>query len=142
MRTATKVSGTSVWISGFIFHTALPQGAGSVRFLVDTGAGSTSVLQGAAKDLGVDFALLEKHPSGTTGISGPHEAYVMKNTSLLFLDEQTGMPILLKTDMNVLKPDPRIGRQLSFALFGTDLLSGFRFEYDLPDATLETKGEG
>ena len=92
MRIATKVSGTSVWIKGFIFHTALPEGVDTIRFLVDTGATNTSILQGAAKDLNVNFALLEKHPSGTTGISGLQEAYVMKNVSLLFPDEQTGCP--------------------------------------------------
>jgi len=36
------------------------------------------------------------------------------------------------------RPDPDSGDESAFALFGTDLLSGFRFEYDLPCATLET----
>ena len=62
----------------------------------------------------------------------------MKDTLLMFSDEQTGELVLRSIDMKVLRPDPGSGDESAFALLGTDLLSGFRFEYDLPDAILET----
>ena len=84
------------------------------------------MLQGAAKKLGINFTSLEKHPIDMLGISGRQDVYVMKNTLLVFSDEQTGELILRHIDMNVLKPDPDSGDESAFALFGTDLLSGFR----------------
>ena len=141
MKIATKVDGTSIWINGTIVNPLLHEyNFSKIWFLVDTGADHTTMLQGAAKKLKTDFASLEKHPFGTTGISGRQEVYVMKNTLLAFSDEQTGGLILRNVDMRVVKPDPGSEDETDFALFGTDLLSDFRFEYDLPKATLETKG--
>ena len=74
------------------------------------------------------------------GISGQQDVYVMENTSLVLPSEQGGSFILRNIDMNVLRPDPSSENRPAFGLFGTDLLSGFRFGYDLPKATLETKG--
>ena len=139
MKIATEVNGTSIWISGTIVNPLMREhNSGKIPFLVDTGAVRTTLLQGAAKKLGIDFASLEKHPIDVLGISGRQDVYVMKNTLLVFSDEQTGELILRHIDMNVLKPDPDSGDESAFALFGTDLLSGFRFEYDLPCAILET----
>lgn len=139
MKIATEVKGTSIWISGTIVHPLMRKHHSSkIKFLVDTGAVHTTMLQGAAKKLGIDFASLEKDPIDTLGISGRQGTYVMKNTLLMFSDEQTGDLILRSIDMKVLRPDPDSGDESAFALLGTDLLSSFRFEYDLPDATLET----
>ncbi len=95
------------------------------------------MLQGAAKDHKIDFALLEKHPTGTTGIGGRQDTYVMDDTKFIFEDDQASEPIVLHADMQVLRPDPEIKDPFSFALFGTDLLSRFRFEYDMPRASLD-----
>ena len=140
MKIATKVDGTSIWINGTIVNPLLGEyNFSKIWFLVDTGADHTTILQGAAKKRKIDFASLEKHPVDMIGISGRQDAYVMKNTLLAFSDEQTGGLILRNVGMRVLKPDSGSGDETDFALFGTDLLSGFRFEYDLPKATLETK---
>ena len=139
VKIATEVKGTSVWISGTIVNPLMREhNSSEIPFLVDTGAVHTTLLQGAAKKLGIDFASLEKHPLDALGISGRQGVYVMKDTLLVFSDEQTGEPILRNVDMKVLKPDPNSGDESAFALLGTDLLSSFRFEYDLPAATLET----
>lgn len=139
MKIATEVKGTSIWINGTIANPLIREhNSSKIPFLVDTGAVYTTLLQGAAKNLGIDFASLEKHPIDALGISGRQDVYVMKNTLLVFSDEQTGELILRNVDMKVLRPAPDSGNESAFALFGTDLLSSFRFEYDLPKATLET----
>ena len=107
-----------------------------MRFLVDAGATATTLLQGAAEELKVDFASL-KRCYGLAGIGGPQEAYVVQNASFVFFDREFD-PIFLNTDMYVLKPNPKM-LSPSFALLGTDLLQRFRFEYDLPYATLDLK---
>lgn len=141
VRVATEVRDASVWINGVIVNPLLRErNFRKISFLVDTGADNTTILQGAAKRLRIDFASLEKHPTGTMGISGQQDVYVMENTSLVLPGEQGGSFILRNIDMNVLRPDPGGENLPAFGLFGTDLLSGFRFEYDLPKATLETKG--
>ena len=139
MKIATKVRGTSIWISGAIVNPLIREyDSCQIHFLVDTGAVHTTLLQGAARKLGIDFASLEKRPTDVLGISGRQDVYVMKNTLLVFSDEQTGEPVMRNVDMKVLKPDSDSGDESAFALFGTDLLSSFRFEYDLPCAALET----
>jgi len=76
------------------------------------------------------------------GIGGQQDAYVMENASLLFPTGTSGAPIVLRSDICVLKPGPETKRRFPFALFGTDLLRSFRFEYDMPKATLDLKSHG
>ena len=138
MTITAKTDGGQVWLDGYISHPLLRDGGFTkMRFLVDTGATSTTLLQGAVKELKVDFASLKRY-YGLAGIGGPQEAYVMENASFVFFDREFD-PIFLSTDMYVLKPDPKIALPPSFALLGIDLLRRFRFEYDLPYATLDLK---
>ena len=64
----------------------------------------------------------------------------MGNTSLVLPSGRGGSLVLRSIDVNVPRPDPGGENLPAFGLFGADLLSGFRFEYGLPEATLETKG--
>ena len=137
MTITAKTDGGQVWLDGHISHPPLRDGGFTkTRFLVDTGATSMIPLQGAAKELKVDFASLKRH-YGLAGIGGPQDAYVMQDTSFVFFDREFD-PVFLSTDMYVLKPDPKIALPPSFALLGIDLRR-FRFEYDLPYATLDLK---
>lgn len=142
MKIATEVIDSTVWINCVIVNPMLREhNFRKIGFLVDTGADNTTILQGAAQTLKIDFASLEKHPTGTVGISGRQDVYVMENTSLV-LSGREGRLILRDIDMNVLMPDPGRKNQPAFGLLGTDLLKSFRFEYDMPSATLETKAAG
>jgi len=106
VKIATEVKGTSIWINGTIANPLMREhNSSKIPFLVDTGAVHTTLLQGAARNLGIDFASLEKHPVDALGISGRQDVYVMKNTLLMFSDEQTGGLILRYIDINVLRPD-------------------------------------
>ena len=142
MKIATEAIDSTVWINCVIVNTLLRErNFRKIRFLVGTGADNTTILQGAAQTLEIDFASLEKHPTGTAGISERQDVYVMENTSLV-LSGRAGRLILRNIDMNVLMPDPRRENRPAFGLLGTDLLKSFRFEYDMPNATLEAKAVG
>ena len=140
MTITVKIDGGQVWLDGYISHPLLRGGGFTkMRFLVDTGATATTLLQGAAEELKVDFESLKRY-RGLAGIGGPQEAYVIQNTSFVLFDRGFD-PVFLDTDMHVLKPNPTVALPPSFALLGTDLLQHFRFKYDLPYATLDLKRE-
>lgn len=140
MTITARTDNGRVWIDGFISHTFMRDGVfAPIKFLVDTGASNTTILPGAASELKVDFEPLAKHPSGMVGIGGHQDAYVMENASLLFPSGTSDTPIVLRSDVCVLKPEQETKRRFPFAVFGTDLLRNFRFEYDMPKATLDLK---
>lgn len=140
MSVKTVVDGTRVWVDGFIYHPKIDQNFRSVRFLVDTGADKTTILQGNAILLQIDFSKLTKAKNKTVGVGGSPEVYDIEDAIIGFEDEKTKNPILinLKT-LHILKPNKKIKRPLTFTLFGTDLLSLFQFNYDLPLVTLRLK---
>ena len=141
MKIATEVIDSTVWINCVTVNPLLREhDFRKIGFLVDTGAYNTTMLQGAAQTLKIDFASLEKRPTGTVGTSGRQDVYVMENTSLLSGGE--GRLVLRNIGMNVMMPDPGRKNQPAFGLLGTDLLKSFRFEYDMPSAILETKAAG
>jgi len=137
---ATDVDVTRVWLDGFIYHPIIGQDFRSVRFLVDTGADRTTILQGNALSLQIDFSKLTKAKNKTVGVGGSPDVYEIEDVVIGFEDENTKKPILinLKT-LHVLKPNKKIKNPLTFTLFGTDLLSLFQFNYDLPVVTLRLK---
>ena len=56
----------------------------SIEFLLDTGAVKTIVSDRDANKLGVDYTMFEKLDCGMLGIGGTADAYVLKDSKLIF----------------------------------------------------------
>lgn len=59
-----------------------------ILFLIDTGASRTTILDTDAEALGLNYSRLEKLPTGTVGIGGVVDTYVLPNVRLLFESDE------------------------------------------------------
>lgn len=58
---------------------------GEIRFLIDTGASSTTISYWDAQRLGIDFSKLEHLSGGMAGVGGVAEAFILPQVELFFL---------------------------------------------------------
>ena len=75
-------------------------------FLVDTGASRTVLLDGDARQIGVDYARLAKLSNGTVGIGGVVDTYAVHDAQLLFVGD-TALCRIKLDDLLVLRHRPR-----------------------------------
>ena len=57
---------------------------GVVRFLIDSGASRTNILDSDAERLALDYDQLEEFAPGTTGIGGTVETFILPDMRLIF----------------------------------------------------------
>jgi len=62
----------------------------SLRFLIDTGASRTNILDTDAEILGLDYAKLQKLADGAVGIGGAVDTYILPDVRLI-LDSSQGL---------------------------------------------------
>lgn len=60
----------------------------SLRFLIDTGASRTNLLDTDAEALGLDYAKLKKLKDGAVGIGGTVDTYILPDVRLVFESSQ------------------------------------------------------
>lgn len=134
-------------VPAYIFNTKISKDAQPITLLIDTGASNTTILQGDAMRLGIDFSKL-KPGKGSVGISGPEQTYELEDTVLGFpiKYDKVGLVLVPIKKILVLKPtDEMLKNQdkkkapLALTLMGTDLLELFHLDYDYPNVSLYYK---
>jgi len=119
---------------------------GYTKFLIDTGASSTAMLDRDREQLGIDLEKMEKAPVKVGGIGGLVDTYVARNTELIFKTQngehvETLDILVLRHDLDKMSRDI-VERVLAMpSLLGRDILRKFRFTYDekSSEVSLEAK---
>jgi hypothetical protein len=130
-----------VIVPSLIFSPTLGEVPFSMYFLVDTGASHTTILQGNALKLGINFSKLKLAKKPVLGISGKQKVYELDDVTLAF--QTTSKPpsdlVFTKLDsMNVIKPTKKTVPS-TMSIMGTDILQRLHFEYGNPKVNLTCK---
>jgi hypothetical protein len=113
------------------------QASRHVRFLIDTGASRTTILDADAVRLGIRYDQLQKFAAGTTGIGGVVDTYVIPDVKLLFIadgnihEEQLPQLFVLRHAPKSVEEAERINKIPS--LLGRDVFSKYRLILDRPE---------
>jgi len=110
---------------------------GSIKFLIDTGASATTVVDGDVEFLGIDVQKLERASVSLIGIGGPVNTYVMKGAKLVFTTEDGGEHVelidtlVVKHDLTQLSEELRKRILAMPSLLGRDIINKrFKLIYD------------
>jgi hypothetical protein len=121
-----------VYVPAFIFNINLGRRFYPILFLVDTGATVTTILDGDAERLNIDFSKLKLAETKALGVGGFRDTYEMHDTIIALEEEGTGELIYERLEkIDILKPEKE-SVKLPFSLLGTDFLKRFEFKYRMP----------
>lgn len=124
-----------VYTSAILFSTTLERPF-TVPFLLDTGATVTTILDGDAERMEINFEKLKLSELKAAGIGGLVDTYEMHDVIIVFEEEGTGEPIYERLEkVDILKPEEDKESYFDFSLMGTDFLRRTDFKYRGP--TLE-----
>lgn len=107
---------------------------GIVKFLIDSGASRTSILDSDAQRLAIDHKELEKFTPGTTGIGGAVDTFMLPNVRMVFRaakglhEEKLDNLFVLRHDIKEAEATERIKKLPS--LLGRDILNKYRTVLD------------
>lgn len=129
-----------VLVPTFIFNPLLGENPHSITLLVDTGASTTTILQGDALILGIGFSKLKKERELVTGLSGKKGVYKLEDVTLAFqLDSSPSDLIYAKLEkIHVVKPTKKT-KPYPLSVMGMDLLQRLHFDYCNPKVSLTCK---
>lgn len=104
-----------------------------VRFLIDSGASRTSLLDSDAERLEIDLGQLQRFGPGTTGIGGVVDTFILPDVTLLFrtaegLHEERLSLFVLSHGL----PEPETADRIKKlpSLLGRDILNMYRLVLD------------
>ena len=102
-----------------------------IRFLVDTGAYRTTILNIDAERLGIDYSRLYKKEEGAIGIGGTADTYILEDVKLLFATE-TGIHLEDLKTINVImiETDDEYKIKKLPSLLGIDVLNKYKLFVD------------
>jgi len=136
----TDIIYSSVLVDGFIYHPSFGNVLHPLVFLLDTGATRTTILQGTAKKMKIDFSQLPKRRSEIRGIVGSANPYFVKKAVIGFLSKDQTQRILLPLkELNILKPEKEEDERFIYSLLGIDMIKRFEFHYNMPNVRLTLK---
>ena len=105
-----------------------------IRFLIDSGASMTIILDKDVKDSGIDLSKLKKMEKGVSGIGGAIETYLIEDARIVF---ETGegfyerdLSLFVGThDLSMMDEETRKRTLLMPSLLGREILNEFDFHY-------------
>lgn len=110
----------------------------SVRFLIDTGASHTVILDKDAIRLGVDCNCLPRYYQDFSGIGGTVETFIIKDVSLI-LRSKDRLVSRLSVPIFVLRhPLPKLNRQERIrilrlpSILGRDVINRYKLIFNFP----------
>lgn len=131
---------SSVLVDGFIYHPSFGNILHKIVFLLDTGSTRTTILQGNAKQMKINFFQLPKRRQKTWGIVGGTTPYFVKHAVIGFLSvDQTKRILLPLNELNILKPEEKEDDRFTYSLLGIDMIKRFDFHYNMPKVRLTLK---
>lgn len=107
-----------------------------VKFLIDTGASTTHILDSDAKRLRIDYSKLQKLEHGTAGIGGIVDTYGIPEMSLFLRTSDRGLHeeildlFVLKHDIKAVKEEGIARIKLLPSLLGRDFLNRYKLILD------------
>lgn len=110
----------------------------SVRFLVDTGASHTVILDKDAIRLGINYNRLHRYYQDFSGIGGTVETFVVKNVSLILKSKdrvvsKLSIPIfVLRHPLHKLNRQERIRILRLPSILGRDVINKFKLIFNFP----------
>lgn len=120
------------YIDAFLSHPGLGIEQ-AIKFLVDTGASKTHILDNDAARLKIDYSQLTQQEEGTVGIGGVVETYVMPQVTLFFrthngkLHEESLKNIfVLNHHLEEMEKEERERIKLLPSILGRDVLNQFK----------------
>lgn len=130
---------TSVEIEGFIkgehpfvfgFFCCRQLGlSGVARFMIDLGSTRTTILEGDAVKMGIDFKKLKKSKEPTQITGGELRPYVIPKSFLLFENKKGKYHFEPLDELEVIKPK-RGKLKPDFSILGIDVIRRFNFNWD------------
>lgn len=116
-----------------LFCTTLGKRPLPVQFLLDTGATVTTILDGDAERMEIDFEKLTLSDLKAVGIGGMRDTYEMHDVFIILEEEGTGELSYERLEkVDVLKPEGNEESYFDFSLMGTDFLRRTDFKYRGP----------
>lgn len=119
-----------------------PPFAMPIRFVVDTGASSTTIADKDALRLGLDYSKLERS-DGILGIGGTNvDAFLLKGISIIFRDSKSSYQVERLPKIIVLRhrvktiEERRLAKQIP-SLLGVDILRKYQIRYDKKGIIIE-----
>lgn len=125
------------YISGYLFCPTLGDTAVPIWFLIDTGAETTTILQGDVKRIGLDRIKLKKAEHQAYGIGGFATTYELPDVTIVFEIGRGKFHFETLEKIDILKDEKEEVMALPFSLLGTDVLSRFKMIYDKSYVILE-----
>lgn len=107
--------------------------------LIDTGAGTTTILDGDCARLGLDCKRLPKNRTPTMVVGGLIDAHMLTDVAFLFRDTDGNLQAEFLKAIEVIDP-AQGGPRPSFSIMGVDLLRRFKrfvVDYENDEAFLE-----
>lgn len=140
MDITTDIINSSVLVDGLIYHPSFGRIIHNVVFLLDTGSSKTTILQGDARKLGINFSTLPKRRKEIRGIVGGTTPYFVKRAVIGFLSVDLTQQILLPLkELNILEPETEEEERFTYSLLGIDMIKRFDFHYNMPNVRLTLK---
>lgn len=136
----TDIIFSHVFVDGTIYHPSFNNEFHNFHFLIDTGSSKTTILQGDARKLGINFSILPKRRKEIRGIVGGTTPYFLKKVVIGFLSVDLTQQILLPlNELNVLKSEEEEEERYTYSLLGIDMIKRFDFHYNMPKVRLTLK---
>lgn len=113
---------------------------GVIRFLIDSGASRTIIMDSDAERLEIGYKRLERFVPGTTGIGGVVETFKIPDVKLVFrtsegfYEERLNQMFVLKHDVKEPEAAERIKKLPS--LLGRDIINKYRLVMDRAQNTV------
>ena len=112
-----------------------PRIKGYIKFLIDTGASSTAILDKDREFLGIDLDEMEKSPIEISGIGGTVNTYLARKAKLIFKTEDGEHTEII--DILILKHDlSKMPKELSKKILampsplGRDIINKYTLQYN------------
>jgi len=104
-----------------------------IVFLIDSGASKTTILDGDAIRLGIDYSRLQRHKEGTTGIGGTVDTYIIPDVKLFFKssegsihEEKLKEIFVLKHNLERMKKEETERIKMLPSVLGRDVINRFK----------------
>lgn len=126
-----------VLVPAFIHSSQLGNEAFSITLLIDTGATNTTILQGNALRLGIDFSKLRVSPDPVLGVSGKQKVHELDDVTLGFrVNSSPSDLVFTKLEkIHVIKPTRKTVPS-TISVLGMDVLQNLHFDYCNPRVSL------